>query len=125
MELDSWNSSPGPTPAVDPDDLRKVWEYMLTVPESHGTGITLFQSICNPGADVFAVWYRASILGLCEHLGLLSRWKDKGTLDSAVFKVAADYKIDKMPTGIVQKSPPLDIDGFLKRIEAESAKAGT
>jgi hypothetical protein len=124
METDSWNSSPGPISAVDPDDLQKVWAYMLTVPERHGTCSTVFQSMCSPGADVFAVWYRASILQLCERLGLLSRWKNEGNLDSAVFKVAADYKIEKMPAGVVRKSLPLDVEGFLKRIEAESGKAG-
>jgi hypothetical protein len=50
-----------------------MWALMLENQDSKAIGIEIFKSICSAGADVLAVWYRASVLKLCEHVGLLSR----------------------------------------------------
>lgn len=119
---DLWDSQLGPISPVDPDDLRKMWAFMLENQDSKAIGIEIFKSICSAGADVLAVWYRASVLKLCEHVGLLSRWRNDGRLDDAVITVAADFPMDKMEAGVVHKALPLDVEEFLKRIDAESAK---
>jgi hypothetical protein len=121
--IDSWDAWPDPIPPVDPQDLHIVWALMTETPEGVGICVSLFQSICSPGANVFAVWYRVSILKMCERLQLLTHWLSEGHLDDAVFKVAADYKMHKMSPGIPQEGLPLDVDGFLNRVEAESKKA--
>jgi hypothetical protein len=123
MELDFWNSMPGPIPAVDPNDLRKMWAYIENQDDAVGTDITVFKSICSPAADIFSVWYRASMLGLCDRVGLLSRWLKDGYLDDAVIKVAADFPMDKLDVDVVRHSLPFDVQEFLKRIDAESEKA--
>ena len=93
--------------------------------DTKATGINVFESICSPGADVCAVWYRASLLQLCERLGLLSRWLNDDRLNDAVIKVAADFPMDKLEAGVVRKDLPLDVQEFLKRIDVESDQAKT
>jgi hypothetical protein len=39
-----------------------------------------------------------------------------------VITVAADFPMDKMEAGVVHKALPLDVEEFLKRIDAESEK---
>ena len=83
----------------------------------------MFKSICSPGADVIAVWQRASLLGLCERFGLLSRWLNDGRLDDAVIKVAAGFPMDKMEVDVIYNDLPFDVQEFLKRIDTQSGKA--
>jgi hypothetical protein len=123
MDLDLWNSNPGPVSAVDPNDLRKVWTFMTESQGTKATGINFFESICSPGADVVAVWYRTSLLKICESRGLLSRWLSGGRLDDAVIEVAADFPMDKMGVGVVRNGLPFDVQEFLKRVDAKPRKA--
>jgi hypothetical protein len=83
----------------------------------------ILQEACSPGADVFAVWYRAATLQLlCGRIGVSSPWLTDSVLDKAVIKVAATFPIEKMQVGIVHQGPPLDVPAFVKQIEAETRK---
>src|ERR1700719_906877 len=122
---DFWRSK-GDVAAVDPADLKAVCGFMrnMKVRAGQHTAISssLYESVCSPGADVDAVWYRASMLGLLEMLpqmfpeSPLTPWTHNGLLDDAVFQVAATFPMKNMEVGVVHDGPPFDVEEFLKQI---------
>jgi len=71
-------SEPGFVSPVDPSDLKSIWTMLRETQARHGSnqsvaiGHELYTRVCSLGADVTAVWYRASMLGLlAESVGLL------------------------------------------------------
>ena len=71
-------------PAVDPGDLRTVYEYGRAKSKGVGGAVSVdyrvFERICSPGADTFAVWYRGAILSLS--VGMMAHpipdlWREK------------------------------------------------
>ena len=67
-------------------------------------------SVCSPGADIDAVWLRASLLGIMLKLGVLAEWQRGMGLDDAVYRVAAT-----MPLNGLQ----LDPIAFVRRLREE------
>src|SRR5215469_3444519 len=72
-------------PAVDFADLKAAKTLMEDVRKSHPKGgvaidMGVYQSVCSPGANVRAVWYRLSRLGLLEmmfqHVYSGGQWSD-------------------------------------------------
>src|SRR6267154_3827350 len=63
-------SQEGAVANVSPDDLRNVWKLFRDTqarnPGQHVMGNSMYESVCSPGADTTAVWYRASMLGLLQ-----------------------------------------------------------
>jgi hypothetical protein len=58
----------GPVPAVDVPDLKKAWQLR----REHASGsidVVLYQRVCKPNADAFAVGYRASLLVVLAQMG--------------------------------------------------------
>jgi hypothetical protein len=110
---DLWESQEGDIPAVDPADLKSVWALMRDTqarnPGLCGTiGSDLYQSVCSPGADTTAVWYRVSMLGMMTKItpDVLAQWTHDGEFDDAVFQVAATFPMEKMRTGVVRQGLP-------------------
>ena len=58
----------GDVAAVDPADLKAVRALTRGVQAAAAMDIELYRRACGPGADVEAVWYRASMLGLLDML---------------------------------------------------------
>lgn len=119
---DFWRSK-GDVAAVAPADLRAVSamvrDIQTTMAGQHSSiDIRAFQSACSPGADVMAVWYRASMLGLLQMIpgGPLTPWTHDGELDDAVFQVAATFQMKNMGVGVVHDGLPFDVEEFLKQI---------
>lgn len=87
------------------DDLRKVWhvcdEIEARNPGQGSIGSTVYESVCSPGADVTAVWYRVAMLGLITRTmpELLAQWTYDGQLDDGVSEVAATFPMKRMRTG--------------------------
>jgi hypothetical protein len=111
--------------AVSPDDLGKLWKLVRDVEaqnpgECASIGNSVYQSVCGPGVDVIAVWYRVSMLGAITKMkpDLLSQWTHEGDLDDAVFQVAATFPMKKMPVGVEQEGLPFDVEEFVKQIGA-------
>jgi hypothetical protein len=109
--------------AVEVTDLKKVWQvsadFKARNPGQSGSiGSTVYQSVCSPGANVVAVWYRASMLCVLEQMmpELLASWTHDGQLDDAVFEVAATFPMQKMKTGVIREGPPFDVEEFVKQI---------
>jgi len=122
------DSGGGFVPEVDPVDLELVFQLCggsKPTPESKqlATGFDGFERACSPGADVLAVWYRAAMLQLlCGPIGLLLPWMHDGVLDRAVIRVAAIFPMEKMQVGVVHHDLPLNVQEFVKQIEAETKK---
>jgi hypothetical protein len=82
----------------------------------------MYKEVCSSGADVQAVWYRTSILGLLQILpdSPLTPWTHDGELDDAVFHVAATFPMKKMEVGVVHQGPPFDVQEFVRQIGART-----
>src|SRR5260370_20356303 len=82
--------------AVNPDDLRNVWTMMRDLEahtlagQSGSISSGLYESAGSPGANVLAVWYRASILGVVQTLpgNPLTALAHEGELDDAGRRLA-------------------------------------
>ncbi len=118
----SFGGKPGePVAEVDPDDLKAVWKEACDLQARHpgqqvATGLGVLQSICKPGADIQAVFYRASLLSLMTYFApeqLASLRKD-GQFDEAVFRAAAKVPMEWIGARIVRQGPPLNMDEFLR-----------
>jgi len=121
---DFWSAPGHEVAAVNPDDLRNVWRLFRDVQAHTPAGQSgsidggMYKSVCSPEANVMAVWYRASMLGMLQMLpeSPLTPWTHDGKLDDAVFQVAATFPMKKMDVGVVQQGPPFDVQEFVKQI---------
>ena len=131
---DFWRSK-GDVAAVDPGDLKAVRAFSREVQAATGgqgsmVESGLYRRVCSPGADIEAVWYRASMLGLLEMLPQMSPqmfpespltpWMHDGELDDAVLQVAATFPMKRMGVGVVQDGLPFDVEEFVKQIGART-----
>jgi hypothetical protein len=125
-----WRSK-GDVAAVDAADLKAVRAFSREVQAATGgqgsmVELELYRRVCSPGADVDAVWYRASMLGLLEMLPQMSPespltpWTHNGELDDAVFQVAATFPMKRMGVGVVHDALPFDLEEFVKQIGARA-----
>lgn len=117
-----WESQGGDLPAVNPADLKKVWQasadYEAHHPGQSGVSDTFYQSVCSPGADVVSAWYRASMLVVPKEMmpELFESWTHDTELDDVVFEVAAAFPMERMKTGIAREGPSFDVDEFMKQV---------
>ena len=107
-------------PPVDPDDLRKLWNFRRLRDASKALGMEAARQICSPGADVAVVGYRLMMLEMLFRLWA-SREPSMGKMeiDDAALVVAATFPMKGMPMGSIQNDLPFDAEGFLRQI-AES-----
>jgi hypothetical protein len=113
---------------VSPNDLRNVWTMMRDLQardlegQSGSISSGLYEAACSPGANVVAVWYRASILGVLQMLPEkpLTTWSHEGELDDAVFQIAATFPMKKVPVGLVKNGLPFDLQELVKQIGART-----
>jgi len=124
---DLWSAPGDEVAAVNPDDLRNVWAMMRGVQARAGgqqcaIDGRMYENVCSPGADVMAVWYRASMLGLLQRWpeSPLTAWTHDGELDDTVFRVAATFPMKRMGVGVVHDGPPFDVQELLNQIGART-----
>jgi hypothetical protein len=124
----------GPVPAVDPADLRSVWvmqnDFQALGPgEQLAIGADSFERACSPGADVRAVFIRASMLRklklMSESGGLISPWLHHGEPDDAVFKVVAAFPMIRMEPGVRRGGLPFDVEELIRKVRKEAAQHGS
>ena len=114
---------------VEPSDLKNVWKIAEEIQEQHpkehtSIDVRSFEAVCSPGANVMAVWYRASMLGmLAQSTGFLAPELPDDTKD-VVFKVAARFPIKFMEPGVAYQGLPLDVQEFVKQVEDELQRLG-
>jgi hypothetical protein len=117
-----WSGTGDQVAAAGLDDLRKVWrlfrDFQAHNPGTQGGTIDsrTYKDVCSPGADVEAVWYRTSVLGVLQMLpeSPLTPWTHEG--DDALFQVAATFPMKKMDVGVVYNGLPFDLQVFLAEI---------
>jgi hypothetical protein len=119
----------GPVPAVDPADLRSAWAMQNDVQalgpgERFAIATDLCKRACSPGADVRAVFIRASMLRklklMSESGGLISPWLHHGEPDEAVFKVVATFPMIRMQPGVRRGGLPFDVEELIKKVRKEA-----
>lgn len=85
-------------PAVDPEDMRRVWTLVKDLgedkPNTGDTGITgidmaVLAEHCSKGANVLAVFTRVQLVRALLQQGLLDAWKEGDSLRPQVFEVIA------------------------------------
>jgi hypothetical protein len=105
-----------PLPSVNPDDLTRVWNLVQKAIADHGLGIGIDARIisqqCDPGADVNAVFFRASLLQHLFQSGLLDDWREGSEPATLVFQVGAVFPMEQGVGGF----DPAD---FMKRLRSE------
>jgi hypothetical protein len=121
----------GDVPAVAPADLKAVRAMTREVQTATGgqagmIDVALYKRACSPGADVDAMWYRASMLGLLQMLPQMSPqmfpespltpWTHDGELDDVVIQVAATFPMKNMGVDVIHDGLPFDVEEFLKQI---------
>ncbi len=114
-------SPEGLIPAVDPEDLRSVWKMQREVrartPGGHALiSAEFYKRACSPGANVGAVWFRASLVGMLEMFGMLAPWIQEGVIADAVFQVAATFPMKGMAIGTPREGFPFDVHEFLSQV---------
>ena len=110
-----------PLPPVNAGDLKRVWQLIQQVPIDRpdaggaqgGASIhlRLVAEQCEAGADVLAVFFRASILQHFMQKGLLDKWPDGNELGDSVFHAGASCPMEMGDLG-------LDPEAFIERVRA-------
>jgi hypothetical protein len=111
-------------PVVDVGDIKVMWTHGQKLKALHPEGsvavcVNIWKQLCSPGADVRAVSYRCTILGLLEMM-LRAAWTG-GELSENAFRVAATMDLDWMPVGVVQNALPFNLEGFLAEAQRWAA----
>jgi hypothetical protein len=107
---------PSPVPAVDPADLRRVWELQEKFQANHPgqQSVTDIRGACNPDANVQAVAFRLSMLGLMRHI---HAWPPETRPPDALFNALAIISMTGMAAGIPQQELPFDLDELLRLVQ--------
>lgn len=122
-EIDILRGKAGePVPVVDVADMKVVWthgkELKARHPEGVAVGMGVWKQLCSPGADIRAVSYRCSMLGMLEMM-LRAAWTG-GELSENAVKVAARMDLEWMAVGVVRNSLPFNLEGFLAELQREA-----
>jgi hypothetical protein len=108
-----------PVPAVRAEEVRRVWSFLASEqarhPRVHGGAVSsvslkLLASLCDPNANVLAVWFRAALVEILLQQGRLDRWREGDSLRDKVFEVAASFPL---PRGLENA----DLDAFVAALE--------
>ena len=81
-------------PPVNSDDLRRLHEMCEYVAKQHpdsvrAISVAVIASVCSPGANLPAVWFRYARLMALAKQGVLAEWQHSAALDDVVYQVAA------------------------------------
>lgn len=101
--------SGAPAPPVDPQDLKRAWEFQRSVlanappppaerngargEQSIGVSVDALAKHCSPGANVGAIGFRCWMLDLLLKQGLLTPWQHREEIDDILFEVFATYPL--------------------------------
>ena len=95
-----------PVPAVRADDLRRVCSFFaaMQAPDTEAeqgsttsVSLKLLAGLCDPHANVLAVWFRAMLIETLLGEGRLDRWRQGNSLTDRVFEVTASFPLPKGP----------------------------
>jgi hypothetical protein len=90
-----------PVARVRVEDLRRVWSFQDSERDGNRAtrGVTpaVLASLCEPNADVLAVWFRAILMRILLQGGLLDQWRKGTVLPDKVFTVLAEFPLPEGP----------------------------
>jgi hypothetical protein len=111
--------------AVKAADLKSAWAVAQEVqsyrPGEHvAIGIDAIERVCSSGADISAVTYRSTMLGMLLVLAgdRLAPWRDGALFHQVVFTVAARIPMTWMDVGVPQQGLPFDPDLFFQELQS-------
>jgi hypothetical protein len=109
-----------PVPEVDPLDIKSLWEYGQDVRRRHPeggvcTGMSVLENLCQPGAEVKAVVYRANKIGILQMVApeIMEPLIQEKLF--AVCQTAATIPMTWIGLG-VHNGFPFDPDEFIRRV---------
>ncbi len=77
--------------------MKRMWSFLSSLPSQKagtaGIDMRLLADVCEPGADPFAVWLRATLLRAAVMSGRLDERRDGDKLQDKVFEAAAGFAI--------------------------------
>lgn len=88
-----------PIPPVDPEDIKRKWEFERTHSRVGIDGWKLLQDLqaaLSPGADIPAVSHRCEMIRTLTHFNLLAPWQHGEELDETAFRIAATFPIREL-----------------------------
>ena len=94
-----------PVPAVRADDLRRIWSFLISMQTadtkaqegSTSVSLKLLAGLCDPHANVLAVWFRAALIETLHREGRLDRWRQGDSLTERVFEITASFPLPQGP----------------------------
>ena len=118
-----FGGAPGtPVPQVDPEDVKAVWMLSQDTKKDHPTGqnlfigVEVFERTCKPGANIKAVFYRATKIEILRSVTpavMEPLLRDKS---DAVFRAAAEIPMEWIGVGIVHHGWVFDLDDFVRPV---------
>jgi len=125
-----------PVPPVDPDDLKIVYEFLQEFASQNPGGkaavcVDVFKNQCKPNADMSAVTYRATMLGLLlkhapdawypePRAQSLKPQSDDARLNPALYREFAQLPMEWIGVGIERNGFPFDAELLLRRLRDNS-----
>jgi hypothetical protein len=111
-------------PEVDFADMKAMWDFIQDTKKRHpkgrvGIGEGIWRKLCSPGADIHAVSYRLTMLGLFEQF--LEPAYPGGHWSESALKAASKMELTWLSVGVQQNGFPFDVLEFLGRARAEAA----
>jgi hypothetical protein len=109
----------GEVATVNPADFFAVWNFMRrqtqNILPAQGIGMEshVYQRLCSPGANVEAVWYRASMITMLDMIS--PGWMGQADVGK-VAALAATIPMKTMKVGVVHEGPPFDVQESLKQL---------
>jgi hypothetical protein len=100
-----------PLPEVHSGGLKKLWEYLQSLPPGCISGVDLMKDKLSPETRWEVAYFRLALLGFLEKQGDLSEWQHDNKLDEVVFEVAATFAIDRT----VDRNPAYSIVDELRK----------
>ena len=107
---------PSPVPAVDPADLRRVWDLQEKLRANHPSqqSVIDIRGACNPDADFQAVGFRLSMIGLMQQI---HAWPPDTKPPDTLFRALAIIPMTGMAAGVPQQELPFDLDELLRLVQ--------
>ena len=127
----SFGGNPGePVPEVDPDDLKVFWHMARDVQARRtgqhvAIGLEAIKTVCKPGANAHAVWYRSSMISVLNQFAQdqLSSWVKGGEMSDVVFGTMARIPMEWI--GHTERQGlPFDVEGFFLQLREGGAQNG-
>jgi hypothetical protein len=110
-----------PVPAVDPEDVKTVWQIGREAQANHpgqnvAIGGDLMRHACKPEADIEAVGYRSSLLWLVNRVApeQMAQFTREGEPNDAAFRAVAKIPAEWAGVGIVREGLPFDLREFFR-----------